>query len=237
MAESYFIFKGRDSRSMGVISAGAAPIMRGEERVEHVTIPGRAGELTQTEGDGIFNGYIQTVTISVKGAAHVREVMDWLTGEGYVTFSGERDRRQKSRIIGAVTLNKHAYNIDWWVGEVQFYCQPFKEKMQDTAVEITTSGSMVLNGGDVTSFPRIVATASGTSMTVAAGGKTLTVTGLTSGTKYVIDSDIMAVTLANGTGALTKNSSGDFPALVPGPNTVTGSGWSKLVIDRRERFL
>ena len=237
MPQSFFIWKGRDCRSMGVWLQGPVAIVRPEERVEHVQIMGRSGDLTETEGAEVYNSYIQTATILVKGGYRVREVYAWLRGSGYVTFSGEPDKRQQARVIGAITLNKHAYNIDWWVGEVQFYCQPLKEKLQDTSVEITSSGSNVANAGDVVSFPKILATASSTSMTVSAGGRTITVTGLTSGTKYVIDSDIMEVTLAEGVGSLTKNSSGEFPVLVPGSNTVTGSGWSKLVFDRRERFL
>ena len=237
MGQSYFIWKNKDCRSMGVWLQGPVAIVRPEERVDHVQIMGRSGDLTETEGAEVYNSYIQTATILVKGGFRVREVYAWLRGSDYVTFSGEPDRRQRARIIGAVTLNKHAYNIDWWVGEVQFYCQPLKEMLQETATEITSSNSKVVNSGDVTSFPKILATASGTSMTVAAGGKTLTITGLTSGIGYVIDSDIMEVGLAEGVGTLTQNSSGEFPVLVPGSNTVTGSGWSKLVIDRRERFL
>ena len=237
MGQSYFIWKNKDCRSMGVWLQGPVAIVRPEERVDHVQIMGRSGDLTETEGENIYNSYIQTATILVKGGFRVREVYAWLRGSDYVTFSGEPDRRQRARIIGAVTLNKHAYNIDWWVGEVQFYCQPLKEMLQETATEITSSNSKVVNSGDVTSFPKILATASGTSMTVAAGGKTLTITGLTSGIGYVIDSDIMEVGLAEGVGTLTQNSSGEFPVLVPGSNTVIGSGWSKLVIDRRERFL
>ena len=177
MGQSYFIWKGRDCRSMGVWLQGPVAIVRPEERVDHVQIMGRSGDLTETEGAEVYNSYIQTATILVKGGFRVREVYAWLRGSDYVTFSGEPDRRQRARIIGAVTLNKHAYNIDWWVGEVQFYCQPLKEKLQETSVEITSSGSKVPNAGDVISFPKIMATASGTSMTVAAGGKTLTVTG------------------------------------------------------------
>lgn len=237
MGQSYFIWKGKDCRSMGVWLQGPVAIVRPEERVKHVEIPGRSGDMTQTEGENIFNSYIQTATILVKGGYRVREVYAWLRGSDYVTFSGEPDRRQRARIIGAVTLNKHAYNLEWWVGEVQFYCQPLKEKLQEETVTITSSGSTVRNTGDVESKPKITLKASGTSATVAAGGKSLTVTGLTSGNDYIIDSDIQEVTNAAGTTILTQNSSGGFPVLEPGSNSVTGSGWSKLVIDRRERFL
>lgn len=239
MGQSYFIWKNKDCRAMGVKLSGPVPIIRPEERVNHVTIPGRSGDLTETEGAEVYNSYIQTATILVHGGYRVREIFNWLKGSGYVTFSGEPDRKQPARIIGAVTLDKHSYNLDWWTGEVQFYCQPLKEKLTSETVQITSSGSNVQNAGDVRSRPKITATASGTSMTIAAGGNELTITGLTSGKDYVIDSETMEVSLTESgtTTLLTANSSGDFPELDPGANSVTGSGWSKLVIDRRERFL
>ena len=237
MAQSFFIWKDKDCRSMGVLLQGPVPIVRPEERVSHVEIPGRSGDLTELEGENIYNSYIQTATIMVKGGFHVREVYRWLRGSGYVTFHGEPDRKQAARIIGAVTLQKHSRNLDWWVGEIQFYCQPLKELLNEPKVTISSSGSAVMNAGDVQSRPKITATANATSLTITANGNTLTVTGLTSGQKYIVDSDIMEVTDNAGTTILTQNSTGDFPMLEPGSNTITGSGWSSLEIDRRERFL
>ena len=66
-------------------------------------------------------------------------------------------------------------------------------------------------------------------MTITEGGKTLTITGLTSSSQYIIDCEAGMVTNAAGTENLTANSSGDFPVLDVGSNTITGSGWSKLV--------
>ena len=241
MAQSYFIWNGKDCRDMGVKLSGPVPIVFPEERVQHIEIPGRDGDLTETEGededDKIYNSYIQTARIIVHGAYRAREVKKWLSGSGEVTFHAEPDRKQKARVIGAITLDRHSYNQDWWVGECQFYCQPLKQLLTESTVQITSSGSSVVNNGDKTSRPRIKATASGSSMTISAGGKTLTITGLTSGNDYYIDSEIMEVTNSDRSALLTKNSTGDFPMLKPGSNTITGSGWSKLVIDRRERFL
>lgn len=237
MAQSYFIWNGIDSRAMGVRLSGPVPIIRPEERVQHVEIPGRSGDLTEIEGEGIYNSYIQTVSIMVHGGYRVREVFNWLKGSGFVTFHGEPDRKQAARIIGAITLERHSYNLDWWVGETQFYCQPLKQLLTENSITITSSGSNVANAGDVISRPRIRATASTTGMTITAGGKTLSLASTTSGTDYIIDSDIMEVTNAAGSTVLTKNSTGSFPVLNPGANAVTGTGWSKLVIDRRERFL
>ena len=237
MGQSFFIWKNADCRSMGITLPAPPQIIRGEERVSHVTIPGRAGELTLTEGDDIYQSYIQTVTIRMRGGMRVREILDWLKGDGYVTFGGEPDRRQKARVIGAVSMNRHSKNTDYWTGEVQFYCEPLKELLNPATTEITSSGSTVANAGDVKSRPKITATASSTSMTITAGGKTLEITGVTSADQYIIDCEAGMVTNAAGTENMTANSSGSFPELLPGGNTITGSGWSKLVFDRRERFL
>ena len=236
MAQSYFIFKGIDCRSMGVILRGPAPIIRPEERVEHTEIPGRSGDLTQLEGENIFNSHIQTVSMTVRGSQNVRNVYKWLRGAGYVTFSGEPDKKQAARVIGAITLSRISRNLDKWAGECQFYCQPLKQKLYEDIVTITAAGT-VNNSGDVASRPLIKAKASGTSMTVSGGGNTLTLSDLTANSVYQIDCDAMEVLNEAGTTILTDKSSGDFPKLEPGANTVGGSGWSKLEISRRERFL
>ena len=237
MAQSYFIWNGMDCRAMGVRLSGPVAIVRPEERVQHVEIPGRSGDLTELEGDQVYNSYIQTASIMVHGGNRVREIYNWLKGSGYVTFHGEPDRKQAARIIGAITLNRHSYNLDWWEGEAQFYCQPLKQLLKEMPTEVTQAWTVVTNAGDVTSRPRITAKASGTSMTITVGKKSFTLTGLTANTEYIIDSDAMEVTNAAGTTLLTKNSTGAFPMLETGENTLSGSGWSKLVIERRERFL
>ena len=237
MGQSYFIWKNKDCRSMGVRLSGPVSIVRPEERVNHVQIPGRSGDLTETEGENVFNSYIQTATILVPGGYRVREIYNWLKGADYVTFSGEPDRKQPARIIGAITLNKHSYNLDWWTGEVQFYCQPLKQLIQENTVTITSSGITVRNNGDVICRPVWKVTPSGSSATITIGGKSFTVTGLTSGTVIGMDSDAMEVWNAAKTALLTVNSTGEFPVLTPGANAITGSGWSAIEIEKRERYL
>ena len=236
MPQSFFIWKGIDCRSMGVILSGPVAIVRPEERVNHVQIPGRSGDLTETEGADIYNSYIQTASIAVKTGARVREIYAWLRGSGYVTFSGEPDRRQKARVIGAITLNRVSRNIDHWAGEVQFYCQPFKELLQNKTTDIAPNAT-ILNSGDVEEKPEWSFTATGTSALISAGGKSLAITGLTAGNAYLIRSDVAMVMTADRQTDLTANSVGDFPVLEPGANTVSGSGWATVTVWRRERFL
>ena len=247
MGQSYFIWKGFDCRAMGVKLSGPFPIIRPEERVKHITIPGRSGDLTDLEGEDIYNSYIQTGTILVHGWSNVRKVYDWLRGSGYVTFSGEPDRKQEARVIGAITLDKHSYNLDWWTGEVQFYCQPLKELLNESKVTVTSSGTTVRNNGDVTCKPLYkVTVASGkTSITLQTGWtqgsatliRKITVTGLTGGSTYYIDCDTMEVYDATRSALLTKNSSGNFPLMGPGNNVVAFTHISSVEITKRERYL
>lgn len=241
MAQSYFIWNGIDCRTMGVIQKGPAAIIWPEERVRHIEIPGRSGDMTQLEsneadGDYIYNSYIQTISISVRGWFRAREVKKWLTGSGYVTFSGEPDRKQKARVIGAVTLNKVSRNLDNWAGEIQFYCQPLKQRLTETPVQITAAGN-VYSEGDVLAKPKWTVTVpeGQTSFWLSSGGRRIDVTDILAG-EYVVDSEIMEVTAAAGVSMLTSNSTGDFPVLKPGTNAVNGANWSKVVIDKRERF-
>lgn len=239
MGQAYFVWKGEDCRGRGILLSAPVPIVKPEERVQHVTIPGRPGELTLTEGDGIYQSYIQTVSIVMEGAFRINEIQNWLKGSGYVTFHGEPQRKQQARVIGAVTLTKHSRRSDWWEGEVQFYCEPLKENLTEASETITSSGSTVINLGDVPARPLLAVTASGTTVVIAAGGNTLTITGATSSTVYYIDCDAQIIwhMESNATVVDTQLSSGNFPVLNPGSNSVTGSGWSSVTVTKRERFL
>lgn len=236
MPQSFFIWNGTDCRSKGIYLSGPAAIIRPEERVNHIQIPGRSGDLTELEGENVYNSYIQTVSIHVKSAHRVKEVYDWLRGSGYVTFSGETNRRQKARIIGAITLDKASRNLDIWVGEVQFYCQPLKEKIIDPPDDVLTSVTLK-NTGDVTAYPLWRIQANNSTVVLTVNGESLTLTNVTAGHWYKIDSQNMTVINDAGTNCITKKSSGVFPVLTVGDNTVAGSGWTKIEVTKRERFL
>lgn len=235
--QSYFIWKGTDSRTMGLISKAHAPLIRPEERVAHVQIPGRSGDLTVLEGSYIYNSYIQTVSFSVQGAANVNAVFKWLRGKGYVTFSGEPDRKQSARVIGAITLERVSRNLDTWRGTAQFYCDPLKQALPLEDPTFLTAAGTVRNNGDVPAFPLIFATPAlgATTMTITVGGKTLTISNVTGEVR--IDCEAQEASNSAMTTLLTQDTGGPFPVLAIGNNTISGSGWSSLEIYKNERFL
>ena len=229
-----FTWNGTSCLNKGIVLQTAPEIVKPEERVSHVVIPGRAGELTIAEGTDIYNSYIQTLTMIAEDPAKLAEAEKWLRGDGYVTFSVQPTLKQRARVINAVNFTKLSHNLNRWSGDVQFYCDPLKEQITEEAVEVTSSGTTVSNPGDVVSRPRIKITGSGT-ITLTAGGKTLTLTGVESG--WYVDSDLQWVTDGNGT-PLQGVYTGEFPVFNPGNNTMQFTGSvTKLTIEGRWRYL
>ena len=228
-----FTWNGSSCRDKGIFLKSMPELVKPEERVENITIPGRAGDLTQTEGTDVYNSYIITIQLVVYTKAAVIEAESWLRGDGYLTLCNESDKKQRARVTGAVTFTKHSRNTDWWEGEVQFYCQPLKQLVTETAIEVTTSGSSITNPGDVEARPRITITGSG-AVTVRIGTKEISITGAESGWK--IDSDTEWVTNASDV-PQTGVYSGTFPTIPVGQSTVLFTGATKITIEPRWRYL
>lgn len=229
----YFEWNGVRSDTKGIRLQEMPHIIRPQERVEHVTLPGRTGELTLTEGADIYESYIQTIPLIIDNAADVAAAEAWLRGDGYVTFSCQPTLKQRARVINSVDFHKHSRNSNWWVATVQFYCFPLKEPKTAMAQEVTSSGTTVTNNGSAVSRPKITIEGSG-NITLSAGGKTLVLTGVSSG--WVVDSEMEWVLENNA--PKPGVASGEFPVLNPGNNTMLFTGSvTKLTIDKRERYL
>lgn len=237
--QSYFIFKGIDCRSMHVVVEKPPQILRGEERVERETIPGRSGELTRMEGEGVFNSYIQSVSVHVSGATNINRVFHWLTGEGEITFSTEPERKQAARVIGAITMKKHTPRMDWWHGELQFQCDPLKSDIHEAEYPVNIDGDTVFNHGDVPARPLIrIHTDENASVTLTVNGQEFTVDlAGTDKAGLIIDSEAQMVISADGNTNLTSKSQGEFPILATGNNTISIAGASAASIEKRVKYL
>ena len=101
------------------------------------------------------------------------------------------------------------------------------------------TNNVIRNNGDAKCYPLIHLTVDGSStVTLTVGGKTLTMTGMgSSGARYWIDSETQQLLNNGQVSNFTNRTSGDFPVFEKGNNTITGSGWSKLVISKRERYI
>lgn len=229
----YFKWNGVNSNTKHIRVNNRVPIVRPEERVEHISIPGRAGELTQVEGDDIYNSYIQTVNMEVIGAANVPAAEAWLKGSGVVSFDCQPTLQQNARIINAVTFQKISRNLDIWSADVQFYCDPIKHAVSESVINITSSGASLSNPGNLPAFPLMKVTGSG-AVSIACGGKTIVIPDLTSG--WVIDCENRWI-LAGGVPQYNAYT-GDFPVIPVGNSTLTFTGSiTKIELTPNWRYL
>lgn len=233
MSKYWFAWNGVRSDERDIVLNEATKIIKPEERIEHVTIPGRSGEVTLTEGDDIYQSYIQALSIAVHGASNIRTVENWLKGAGVLTMSSQSGLQQNARVIGAVELQKHSRNLDWWEGDVQFYCEPVKSVVNEQPVSVTVSGAAIENPGDMIAFPRIEITGSG-AVTVRIGSRGLVIPECVSG--WVIDS--MNEWILQGSVPQGNVCSGDFPVLEKGTNYITFTGnITQLLVTPNIRYL
>lgn len=234
---SYFIFDGINSRDRGIYLDAPAQVIRGKKRVTQVTVLGRPGALTLPEGDDVYEPYTQQLILRAKNPA--QNVLSWLNGQKYVTFSTEPDKRQLAEVINQVSFKRVSYGLDWYEGTVQFLCQPLKELIHEP-VQAAVNGTVFVNLGDTVEKPLITMDGAAGDFTVSMGGNTLAVKGLDS--SYggcIIDCDAGMLLSYDGTELLTALTEGDFPELVPGRNTVAIDGVTvgTVTVRRRQRWL
>jgi len=229
----FFTWKGTRSDAMHILYNERTPIIRPEERVNHITIPGRAGELTQVEGENIFNSYIQTKTITVEGKENVQAAETWLKGSGAVSFDCQPELQQQARVINAVTFQRHSKNANFYTGEVQFYCEPIKRLRAEEDITVTASGTALDNPGTLPAFPEIRIEGSG-AVSVSIGGKTMIIPECVSG--WTADSENQWI-LENGVPQMNAWR-GEFPQIPTGESTILFTGnITKLTITPRWRYL
>ena len=229
----YFIWNDTRSDAMHIFYNDRTPVIRPEERLEHIVIPGRAGELTQVEGENIFNSYIQTITLTVEGLENVPAAEIWLKGDGYVTFDTQPELKQRALIINAVTFQRHSKNTNCYTGEVQFYCDPVKQLIAETDITVTTSGTTLTNPGTLPAFPEIQIEGSG-AVSVSIDGVTLIIPELTSGwtadcaNKWICQNGVPQFGAWQGT----------FPEIPVGESTILYTGnVTKITITPHWRYI
>lgn len=192
--QPYFIWKGVDSRMMGLWVQQYPPIVRPPMRYQSITIPGRPGALTLLEGEDVYDPYTRELKLMPKPGADIYAIMRWLTGEGDVVFGHEPERRQHARIYDEVSFQREFAQQRSAV--VRFLCDPFKTSIHDTepinidlsnVVGVGTVDSMTLNSqnsytlvgrGDVIAYPKFELVGSGAvTLTVGTTQIALTLSG------------------------------------------------------------
>ena len=232
-SQHYFIWNGIDSRTMGVKVLAYPPPVRPKERVEYVTIPGISGDLAIKEGKDIYESYTRPMELRNCRGFSVDAVRKWLSGEGKMIYGCEPEYVYD---VDLSAVQQYDYFVNGiWRCTLQMRTQPLKERLY-TRPETLTEAGTIRNSGDVEAKPIILAypAQNATSMNISVNGYTLTISNVTGA--VLIDCDAQEATDPDRTVLLTNDTGGPFPVFQVGDNTVGGTGWSTLEIDKQERF-
>ena len=239
MSEPYFIWNGLNSMEMGLLVTDFPAICRAKERVTTVTVPGRSGNLTITDGTDVYESYLRTLKAVTMPGANIHDICAWLRGSSTVIFGNEADYAYTARITNQVSFDK-LYNGGYYELSIPFYCQPLKQTVQkESDITITASGTTISNPGDVASRPIITLMASDTdTIVLTVGSSAVTIIGLKSGESIILDWDMMDARLSDGVTNANSYVTGNAQTIPTGDSFVSWTGSvSKVVISPNWRYL
>ena len=163
----WFIWNGVDSRTMGVVVTKYPAIVYPAERVETVSVPGRSGFLTRTQGSHVYDGYLKTVGIGNLRNADPQAIAAWLRGSGQLVLGSEPNFVYQARVIKEASADRLMPDV--YSGSIGFMVQPEKGRYPSEGPKTWTapdpgSGEATVfpslwNPGDVPAKPRITVSA------------------------------------------------------------------------------
>ena len=222
----WFLWKNVDSRTMDVWVSQLPPPTRAAERVQEVTIPGRAGTLTLKEGENVHECYVKECVITAPWTADFSALLDWLTGDGQVIFSSEPDRVYWAHLAGEVRFDRISNSLKQC--RIPFYVHPHKGQYPpesditlptvENNTPVNASGTLS-NPGNVASKPIFTLTfASACKLSVNGSVMTFVHNNSEALETITVDCDAQLVTDSNG--IWSGKVYGEFPTLEPGENSV-----------------
>lgn len=227
----WFQFKGKNSKDFGILISSVPQQTRPERRVEHITIPGRHGDLTEDEGT--YEPYTISMECSTRGSDKLDEIVAWLNGAGELILSTEPDKVYRASIYNKISIADVIYLYNSFL--LQFRVQPFKYSVNAFGdwLELTKA-TTVFNSGTYASQPIITVYGSG-DITLYINGVDFPLYDVEE--SITIDSEMMEV--FKGTkNQNSKYGGDDFPKLEVGENIVSWTGnVEKVVIEPRWRWL
>lgn len=232
----WFTFNGIDSRTMGVHVIKYPPIVMPPERLKYITVPGRSGDLTQTEGPAIYDPYTKVMEISNMKGFDLDQVTKWLRGRGTMIFGNEPKYAYTVDLGAKCQLDKIIRGV--WGGDLQIRCQPFKQLAIPEPDIRLTADATIFNPGDVPAYPLI--TFSGVSGTKAMTVRIQNVRLYYSAIANNYKADYELQWLLNTSGQPQANvTEGQYYPFQPGNNTFTAT-WANVttvIIKPRWRYL
>ena len=143
MQTNWFLWKGTDSRTRGVVVEEYPPVTRAGTRDARISIPGRSGSLALA-GPPVYADVRLTLKVLLKPGVLPSEVVGWLSGSGLLVLGCEPERSLEARLTAP--LQFRALPDGWYGGYLRFDCHPFKRQVPEEA-DLTVSTAQLADSG------------------------------------------------------------------------------------------
>lgn len=185
-----------------------------KRRDEAITISGRHGTLTAT--DGTFEPYILQAEFIVKDLSKTDKICSHFKGEGDLIFSNNLDRKYKARVNNQIEFSRIIRSLKRFT--VEFEVQPFMYEAAP-APRTLTEPTSILNIGTFESEPIITVYGQG-DITLTINNLNLILNGIDG--EITLNSEILNA--YKDTLSLNNKMSGDFPIFSVGENVISWTG-------------
>ena len=152
--QSWFIWKGKNSREMGVWVSAVDGETRAAERATYITIPGRSGTLKLSDGENVFDAYTMQIVVTSLRRNNLEYVNEWLSGKSDLILNDSSNRAREAEISSMVAWSN--ISNDLCQATIAFHCQPLKKQFpEENAFSGQTSTYTIYNPGNVPSKPLV----------------------------------------------------------------------------------
>ncbi len=219
--KDYIIWKGINSRTVGITVTELPEIILPEERVTFTDVPGLSGSLVQTEGVDVY----KDITLTVKcycpdpTPEAVSAIAAYFRGSGRLELPNRPEGYYEARVVNQIAFAKILRGNTPRTFSVSFRCKPFLHLYSGEAEQVITSGSFLLNPTGIQAKPLISITGSG-DITLLVGTQIIELEGIENG--IILDSELQEAYWND----VLKNScmTGEFPVLGEGNTAISWTG-------------
>ena len=219
--KDYIIWKGINSRTVGITVTELPEIILPEKRVTFTDIPGLSGSLAQTEGVDVY----KDITLAVKcycpepTPAAVAMIAGFFRGAGRLELPNRPDGYYEARVVNQIPFAKILRGNSPRTFTVNFRCKPFLHLYSGGTEATVSSGISQHNPKGIQSKPLITITGSG-DITLLIGTQIIQLSGIEDG--IVLDSELQEAYYGNT--LLNSKMTGEFPVLCEGNTAISWTG-------------
>lgn len=217
---NYVILNGVNSNTkLGLAIRELPPITKPLMRTIREEIDGKNGDLITKLG---YSAYDKTIEIGLYGTYDINGIISFFNSKGIITFSNEPDKYYYYEIINQIDYNKL---LKFKTANVVFHCQPFKYKVGETPITLSSGDNTITNEGNIYSKPILTITGNG-DISISLDGNQIFSIDMSNNSAIVIDTENMEAYDPTTGNLLNRKVTGDYEnfKIESGNNTLSISG-------------